>query len=115
MWGGDGRAAHRTGWCSQLWEEKKRSVSHKRREKGTGWHRLEEWSILGTYPGVSSEPTPKPWWEAALTTITLLHNPRVLPDLTSQLMCQTWLQMTLSCSKNQTPIKGMKIYQPLSM
>lgn len=33
-------------------------------------------------------------------------NPRVLSDVTSQLVCQAWLQMTSDCSKNQNYPQG---------
>lgn len=74
--------------------------------KGLSETWAEERSILGTYLRVSLEPALKPQQEATLITITPLHNPTVLPDLTSQPICQAWLQVTLGCSKNKTPSKS---------
>lgn len=55
--------------------------------------RLEQQSVLGTCLRVSSEPP---------------SQPKVLPDLTSQLVCQAWLQMTLGFSKNQNCPQGLE-------
>lgn len=99
-WGLKGRAL--TSWAGALSSGRKKRgppvTSIGRKELS------ETWAGGMEYPWNFSESILRASFEARVEGHP--HNPRVLPDLTSQVVCQAWLQMTLDCSKNQSHPQG---------